>query len=100
MSAGIPVKLLNEAQGHIITLELTTGEVYRGKLIESEDNMNLQLYDITITARSGTVSHLQQVFIRGSKIKFIVVPDILRNAPIFNKDFVKPKPPIRGPRRR
>lgn len=31
---GIPIKLLNEAQGHIITLELDSGTTYRGKLIE------------------------------------------------------------------
>ncbi|KAF5846256.1 hypothetical protein GGP41_003673 [Bipolaris sorokiniana] len=31
---GIPIKLLNEAAGHIVTLEITSGEVYRGKLIE------------------------------------------------------------------
>ncbi|EHL00389.1 putative Small nuclear ribonucleoprotein Sm D3 [Glarea lozoyensis 74030] len=38
---GIPIKLLNEAQ------------VYRGKLLEAEDNMNVQLKDITVTARDG-----------------------------------------------
>lgn len=31
---GIPIKLLNEAQGHIVTLELDNGTTYRGKLIE------------------------------------------------------------------
>lgn len=31
---GIPIKLLNEAQGHIVTLELDSGTTYRGKLIE------------------------------------------------------------------
>ncbi|CDK28219.1 unnamed protein product [Kuraishia capsulata CBS 1993] len=36
MAVGIPVKLLNEAQGHVISLELTSGETYRGKLLECE----------------------------------------------------------------
>ncbi|CAD6594012.1 MAG: small nuclear ribonucleoprotein Sm D3 [Alectoria sarmentosa] len=63
---GIPIKLLNEAQNHVITLEITSGQVYRGKLIEAEDNMNVQLKDITVTARDGRVSHLDQVYIRGS----------------------------------
>ncbi|KKK13195.1 small nuclear ribonucleoprotein, partial [Aspergillus rambellii] len=31
---GIPIKLLNEAQGHVVTLEITSGVVYRGKLLE------------------------------------------------------------------
>lgn len=30
---GVPIKLLHEAQGHIITLELKTGQLYRGKLV-------------------------------------------------------------------
>ncbi|KAI1468595.1 uncharacterized protein F4812DRAFT_459025 [Daldinia caldariorum] len=50
---GIPIKLLNEAQGHIVTLEITSGQTYRGKLLEAEDNMNVQLKDITVTARDG-----------------------------------------------
>ncbi|KAE8310362.1 hypothetical protein BJX62DRAFT_237745 [Aspergillus germanicus] len=71
---GIPIKLLNEAQGHVVTLEITSGVVYRGKLLEAEDNMNVQLKDITVTARDGRVSHLDQVYIRGSHV---------RNAPMF-----------------
>ncbi|KAH1552990.1 hypothetical protein LV164_000079 [Aspergillus fumigatus] len=80
---GIPIKLLNEAQGHVVTLEITSGVVYRGKLLEAEDNMNVQLKDITVTARDGRVSHLDQVYIRGSHVKFFIVPDMLRNAPMF-----------------
>jgi small nuclear ribonucleoprotein D3 len=36
MSAGlgIPVKLLHESLGHIVTVELKTGHLYRGKLAE------------------------------------------------------------------
>ncbi|KAH8702735.1 small nuclear ribonucleoprotein Sm D3, partial [Phaeosphaeriaceae sp. PMI808] len=76
---GIPIKLLNEAaQGHIITIEITSGEVYRGKLLEAEDNMNVQLKDITVTARDGRVSHLEQVYIRGSHVRYFIVPDMLR----------------------
>ena len=97
MSAGIPVRLLNEAQGHIISIELINGDTYRGKLLENEDNMNLSLYEATITqGKSGKVSHMDQVFIRGSMIRFISVPDILKNAPMFfMKPGDKPKPPIR-----
>jgi hypothetical protein len=49
----------------------------------AEDNMNVQLKDITATARDGRVSHLDQVYIRGSHVRFIIVPDMLRNAPMF-----------------
>ncbi|KAK2071455.1 hypothetical protein P8C59_005878 [Phyllachora maydis] len=86
---GIPIKLLNEAQGHIVTLEVTSGQTYRGKLIEAEDNMNVQLKDITVTARDGRVSHLEQVYIRGSHVRFFIVPDMLRNAPMFRSRNVR-----------
>ncbi|CAH2352916.1 small nuclear ribonucleoprotein Sm D3 [[Candida] railenensis] len=99
MSSGIPVKLLNEAQGHVVTLEIANGDTYRGKLLDNEDNMNLSLYDVTITeGRTGHTSAMNQVFIRGSMIRFIVVPEILKNAPMFfMKPGDKPKPPVRGP---
>jgi small nuclear ribonucleoprotein D3 len=77
-SIGIPVKLLHESSGHIVTLELKTGATYRGKLLDAEDNMNIQLKDITVTARDGRVSQLDQVYIRGSQVRFFIVPDMLK----------------------
>jgi small nuclear ribonucleoprotein (snRNP)-like protein len=50
-SLGIPVKLLHEAAGHVVTVELKTGEVYRGSMIECEDNWNCQIENITFTAK-------------------------------------------------
>jgi small nuclear ribonucleoprotein D3 len=63
--------------------------VYRGHLVESEDNMNMQLSNVTLTARDGRTSNLEQCFIRGSKIRFMVLPDMLKNAPMFKR--VDPK---------
>lgn len=31
---GVPVKLLHESLGHVVTVELKTGQLYRGKLAE------------------------------------------------------------------
>ncbi|KAH0518200.1 Small nuclear ribonucleoprotein Sm D3 [Microtus ochrogaster] len=104
MSIGVPIKVLHEAEGHIVTCETNTGEVYRGKLIEAEDNMNCQLLrfvcfsavtftiklvipfqmsNITVTYRDGRVAQLEQVYIRGSKIRFLILPDMLKNAPML-----------------
>lgn len=41
--------VLHEAEGHVVTVESTTGEVYRGKLIEAEDNMNLQVANLSFS---------------------------------------------------
>lgn len=50
-SLGIPVKLLHEASGHVVTVELKSGELYRGSMVECEDNWNCQLESITYTAK-------------------------------------------------
>ena len=33
-SLGVPPKLLNEAFGHVITVELKNGQLFRGKLLD------------------------------------------------------------------
>ena len=43
MSIGVPIKVLHEAEGHTITVETMLGEIFRGKLVEAEDNMNVQV---------------------------------------------------------
>jgi len=80
---GVPIKVLHEAEGHIVTVETTTGEVYRGKLLEAEDNMNAQMSSVTVTFRDGRVSQLENIYIRGSKIRFMILPDMLKNAPML-----------------
>jgi small nuclear ribonucleoprotein D3 len=37
---GIPVILLHDAEGGVITIELKNGAVYTGTLDEAQDNMN------------------------------------------------------------
>ncbi|QRV79623.1 Zinc finger HIT domain-containing protein [Ceratobasidium sp. AG-Ba] len=82
---GVPIKLLHEALGHIITVELKSGALYRGKLADAEDSLNISLKDITVTGRDGKVSQLDQVYIRGSMVRFFIVPDMLQNAPMFKR---------------
>jgi small nuclear ribonucleoprotein (snRNP)-like protein len=47
----MPVKLLQEAEGHVVTMELKNGDVYCGNLVESEDNWNCQLESVTATTK-------------------------------------------------
>jgi hypothetical protein len=51
--------------------------------LAAEDNLNISLKDITVTARDGRVSQLDQVYIRGSMVRFFIVPDMLQNAPMY-----------------
>ena len=58
---GIPIRLLHEAESHVITVELKNSEIYRGMLLKSQDNMNLELTTVTHTARDGQVQKMEQV---------------------------------------
>lgn len=89
MVIGVPIKVLHEAHGLHVTVELQTGQSYRGRLTTIEDNMNCQLKDVILTERDGQQSALEHVFIRGSLVRFVVLPDNLRHCPelkSFNKE--------------
>ena len=85
MSIGVPVKLLHESIDNVVTIELKTGELYRGYLIEAEDNMNCRLDSCQLTSSDGKTAYLEQVYLRGSQIRFVIVPDMFKNAPMFKR---------------
>lgn len=60
------------------------GELFRGKLIEAED-MNCQITNVHLTYRDGRSANLENVYIRGSKIRSLLLPDMLKNAPMFKR---------------
>ena len=82
---GIPIKLLYEAEGMKITVEMKNGEIYRGLLLGAEDTMNVSLSEVLRTARNGKISKLPNVYLRGSSIRIIALPDLLKSAPLFQK---------------
>lgn len=64
---------------------MKNGETYRGLLLSAEDTMNMTLSDVVRTARNGQVSKLTSVYLRGGGVRFIALPELLRNAPVFKK---------------
>jgi LSM domain len=65
--------------GFIILRQLFHADTF----LAAEDNLNISLKDITVTGRDGRVSQLDQVYIRGSMVRFFIVPDMLQNAPMY-----------------
>lgn len=55
-AVGVPIRLLHEAEGHPITVEMKSGDIYRGHLQAAEDTMNVQLLNVIHTARDGRVT--------------------------------------------
>jgi small nuclear ribonucleoprotein D3 len=64
---------------------MKNGEIYRGLLLNAEDTMNMTLSEVVRTARNGHVSKIPNVYLRGSGVRFIALPDLLRNAPAFKR---------------
>lgn len=45
--------------------------------------------DVSVTLRDGRTHTLDNVFIRGSQIRFLILPDMLKNAPMFKVRYIK-----------
>lgn len=68
-----------------MTLETVSGDLYRGQMVEGSDAMNVALQNVTHTFPDGRAERQEHVYIRGSNIRFFVLPDMLKNAPMFKK---------------
>jgi small nuclear ribonucleoprotein D3 len=71
--------------------ELKSSVMARGKLEESEDNFNCHLKDVTLTYPDGKETFAPAMFVRGSQIRLIVLPEILKLAPMFKRVFLAKK---------
>mmetsp|Transcript_22723 Transcript_22723/g.47160 ORF Transcript_22723/g.47160 Transcript_22723/m.47160 type:complete len:108 (+) Transcript_22723:370-693(+) len=65
--------------------QMKNGEIYRGLLLTAEDSMNMTMSDVVRTARNGQVSKIPSVYLRGSSVRFIALPELLKSAPVFKK---------------
>uniref|UniRef100_A0A803M585 Uncharacterized protein n=1 Tax=Chenopodium quinoa TaxID=63459 RepID=A0A803M585_CHEQI len=155
-SLGILVKLMHESTGHMVTVELKSGELYRGstfktlkrklgsvqewedfklptgnfvdhglswlmnfpaknlscvsdvyyllvirkgciQVIQSGSILVVQFPSLVLGVvgraggialsgvRDGKISQLEHVFIRGRRVRFMITPDMLKNAPMFKR---------------
>ena len=82
---GVPLILMHDGEGTIVTIECKNGDTYRGFLDETEDNMNCILKDATRTDAKGNKSQVEHIFLRGSQIAFFIFPNMLKKAPMFNR---------------
>lgn len=82
---GIPIVVLHDAEGAVVEVETKKGELIRGLLFEAEDQMNLYIKNAVIRDPNGMKRKINQVYVRGPEIVFIVLPEMLKHAPMFNR---------------
>ena len=71
----VPIRILHEAVGHSVTVELSNKSVYIGILRTAEDTMNVLLTEVKHVAKDGSTRKLEEVYLRGSHITFLVLPE-------------------------
>jgi small nuclear ribonucleoprotein D3 len=86
---GIPIVALHDAEGAVIEVETKNGDLVRGLLFEAEDMMNLYIKNAIVTDSKGVKRRTNQVYLRGPDIVLIVLPDMLKHAPMFNVSTVE-----------
>ena len=64
---------------------MKSGEMFRGYLADAEDTMNVRLDDVTMFTKDGRSLPVDQVYLRGSQIRFVIVPSMFKNAPMFKR---------------
>lgn len=64
---------------------MKSGEMFRGYLADAEDTMNVRLDDVTMFSKDGRSMPVEQVYLRGSQIRFVIVPSMFKNAPMFKR---------------
>ncbi|KAL9184398.1 hypothetical protein ACHAXT_002484 [Thalassiosira profunda] len=83
---GIPIVLLHDAEGGVVTVETKRGELIRGLLFEAEDMMNLYLKKCVVHGpQAGATRNVEQIYIRGDRDRLRRPPEMLKHAPMFDR---------------
>ena len=54
-------------------------------MADAEDTMNVRLDDVVMFSKDGRSMPIEQVYLRGSQIRFAIVPSMFKHAPMFKR---------------
>lgn len=82
----VPLQIIEDCTGRPLVVEMISKEVYRGRLVHfDKGSMNLELSEVTVTGRDGMTAGLDGVYLRGDKVRFIVLPEEAERHPVFKE---------------
>ena len=61
-----PIKLIYEAQHHLVTIETKSGDILRGHLQKVDDTMNCLIENCKVTSSKGDSRFINNIYIRGN----------------------------------
>lgn len=94
-ATSVPLKILAEAVGSIVTIELDCGETFRGTLTSVDDLMNVTLENASHTRR-GEMRDIPSTHIRGASIVTFQLPELLKLSPAVAAAAIAQPMPSRG----
>lgn len=79
----LALKVLHEAVGTVASVELESGETFRGRVTKVEENMNIEMEEVEHTYRNGRSGRkIPSVYLRGSNVVFFQLADALKDTPV------------------
>ncbi|RMY92191.1 hypothetical protein D0861_02662 [Hortaea werneckii] len=85
------VRFLMKCTNETVTIELKTGTIVHGTIASVSPQMNTNLRTAKMTPKGGSQISLDQISIRGSEIRYYILPDSLPLDTLLIDDTPKPR---------
>ncbi|KAL7267528.1 Sm snRNP core protein Smd1 [Rhizina undulata] len=85
------VRFLMKCQNETVTVELKNGTIVHGTILSVDVKMNTSLRTVKMTIRNRDPINLDTINIRGSTIRYFILPDSLPLDTLLIDDAPKPK---------
>ncbi|KAK5113505.1 mRNA splicing protein smd1 [Meristemomyces frigidus] len=85
------VRFLMKCTNETVTIELKTGAIINGTIASVSPQMNTNLRAAKMTPKGGVQISLDQISVRGSEIRYFILPDSLPLDTLLVDDTPKPK---------
>lgn len=85
------VQFLVKLRSETVTVELKTGTVAHGTVVGVDHSMNIHLRTVKLQTRGRNPTKLQALSIRGSTIRYILLPDSLALDSLLVDDGLRPR---------
>lgn len=92
------VKFLVKLRREVVTVELKNGTIAHGTVAAVDSStMNVHLKGVKLTVRGRNPVAMDAISLRGSTVRYIILPDSLALDALLVDDSLRPRPPP-GPR--
>ncbi|KAF2738258.1 Sm-like ribonucleoprotein [Polyplosphaeria fusca] len=85
------VRFLMKCQNETVTIELKNGSIVHGTIASVSPKMNCAMRAVKLTAKGRDTTPLDAMTVRGSTVRYIILPDSLPLDTLLIDDAPKPK---------